>query len=323
MLKEITAVGRQPSDGCDAAVRFLLRAGGMLCEKPGDMMVEDDRLVNKRSQRAREQSAAGAAAADAHFIVNDAVDHGMLAYLQLQRAAVIHRQRHLFFISQLGHRLHDIHAVGAFDLVDAAEDENMGTVLLRGDDADNPAAAANERALIADVGVGVDLHHHRAVGDRGLCNDGDDVKIIALFGDDIGGRFVIGIGSAGSDRGNDRFHDRGLFRSDLGVCRYLQGPYKGKPAVFIAEALARALFTLGNAAFDAAVAAEQGILRYRILRYRAGFAVFDAGDAVDAVVVDYRLSVNDPDRPGGTYLLTRLASHTLADFNSYHFSQLL
>ena len=323
MFKEIAPVGRQPSDRRDAAVGLLFGAGGMLSEKAGDVVIEDYRLVDQRGKRTGEKTAAGAAAADAHLIVHNAVDHRMFTNLQLQNAAFIYSQRHLFFIAQLGHRLYDIHSVGALYLIHAAENKDMRTVLLGSNDADHAAIAADESPLVADMGVGVDFHHHRAVRDRGLCNYGDDVKVITLFRDYIGRRLIIRICRARAYRGDDRFHYRDLLRRCRCIRRDLQRPYEDQLAVFVAEPFARSLFSLRNTAFDAAITAKQRVLGDGVFRQRAGFAVFDAGDAVNTVVIDDRLLIDYFDSIRRAYLFTCPASHALADFNFYHFFQLL
>ena len=163
MLKEITAVRGKTSNWRDAAVWLLLRSGGMLREEACYMVIKDDGLVYERRKRTRKQTAAGAAASDAHFVVNFAVYHRVLSDLQLKRAAVVNGKRNFFLIAKLGHRFYHIHAIGAFDFVDASENQYMRTILFCRNYAYYSPTTAHKCSFVSNMGICVDFDHHRAV----------------------------------------------------------------------------------------------------------------------------------------------------------------
>ena len=181
-------------------------AGLVLGDDAGDVVVDDDDLVDEAAPLGGEHADGGRAAADAHPPLGDAVDDGRAAGLdgdggavvdgELDRLAVAEREQGGAGGAALG-----LGAAG--QVLDAAEREHLAAVLGGGDVADRLAAGADDGALGAEVAVGVDLHLDAAVAEDRLGDDGDDVGALDLAGDDEGGGLVVGVGGAGADAGDE------------------------------------------------------------------------------------------------------------------------
>jgi hypothetical protein len=85
----------------------------------------------------------------------------------------------------------------------AAEREHLRAVFAGRDVADRLTLRAHGRRLRAKIAVGIDLHLDAAIGEDALGHDRDHVDAVDLGRHDEGRRLVIGIGGAGTDRGDE------------------------------------------------------------------------------------------------------------------------
>ena len=67
------------------------------------------------------------------------------------------------------------------------------------------ALCANYAALCPEVAVSIDLQLDPAVTENSFRDHSDGIHSVKLRGDDEGSRFVVGISSAGADRGDELF----------------------------------------------------------------------------------------------------------------------
>ena len=160
---------------------------------------------------AGEYADGGRPAADPHALLGLAVDHRRLAGLDGEFRAAVDLEIQRLLVAKGEHRLagdHTLLLAAAGQMADAAECEHLRAVFGRGDMAHLLALGAHGRLLRADEAVGIDFQLQAAIAEDALGDDGDHVDVAMAAGDDEGRRLVVGIGSAGTNAGDDRFAGR-------------------------------------------------------------------------------------------------------------------
>ncbi len=204
---EVAARRRLPAAHLDAGRRHVEELAGLvLGQHAGDVVVDDDDLVDVAEPLLREDADRRRAAADAHALLLDAVDDRRLVGLDDDARAAVDLQLDRLLVAERHHHLAGdapflLRAAG--EVVDAAEGEELRAVLDRADVADRLAAVAHRRLLGAEVAVGVDLHLEAAVAEDAFGDDGDEVDALVLRGDDERRRLVVGIGRPRADAGDE------------------------------------------------------------------------------------------------------------------------
>ena len=175
----------------------------MLGEHAGDVVIDDDHLVDLAVPLLGEHADRGRAAADPHALFRDAVDDRRLAGLHDDRGAAVDRE---------------------FDRLAVAEPSSASQVT-RPSFLEPPVrwwtppsdsicepyspvvtwpigspSRADGGALRAEIAVGVDLHLDAAIAENALGHDGDHVDAVDFRRHDERRRLVVGIGGAGADR---------------------------------------------------------------------------------------------------------------------------
>ncbi len=181
---EVAARRRLAAAHADAGRRHVEEVAGLvLGQHAGDVIVDDDHLVDVALPLRREDADRRRAAADAHALFRRAVDDRRLVGLHDDRRAAVDLQldRLALHSASIVSQVTTAFLLGAAgQVVHAAERQHLRAVLDRGDVADRLALDAHRRLLGAEVAVGVDLHLDAAVAEDALGDDGDHVDAVVL-----------------------------------------------------------------------------------------------------------------------------------------------
>ena len=179
----------------------------VLGQHAGDVVVDDDHLVDMAHPLRREDADGGRAAADAHALLGDAVDDRAACRPapppSRRRRSPARRPRRLQSSSSASQVTTPSFLLPPVRWCTPPERQHLRAVLGRGDVADLLALHAHRRLLGAEIAVGVDLHLHAAVAEDALGHDRDHVDAVVLGRHDEGRRLVVGIGGGGADAGDE------------------------------------------------------------------------------------------------------------------------
>ena len=178
----------------------------MLGEHAGDVVVDDDHLVDVPEPLLGEDADRRRAAADAHAVLGGAVDDRRATGLDDQLGATLDRELDGALVAEREHHVAGDAALllaAAGEMLHPAERQHLGAVLHRGDVTDHLALRPHRRALRPDVAVGIDLHLEAAIAEDTLGDDRHRVDALVLRRHDERRRLVVGIGRARADPGHE------------------------------------------------------------------------------------------------------------------------
>ena len=192
----------------------------MLRKNAGDVIVDDDDLVDVPQPLLGEHADRRRSAADPHPFFSKPVDDRGRAGLDDDGLAAIDRELDRLSIREIEQRVAGDAAFllrASGQMMHAAERQHLRSVFARRHMADRFAFRAHRRLFGAEVAVGVDLRLDPAIAEDALGHDGDHVDFVHLRGNDERRGLIVGVGGARPDRGHEnrtrREGDRPTIRS--------------------------------------------------------------------------------------------------------------
>ena len=178
----------------------------MFGQDAGDVIVDDDHLIDLVAPLLGEHADRRRAAADPHALLMLAVDDRRLAGLHDHARAAVDDKLHAFAVAEIeqsvaGDAALFLAAVG--EVIDAAEREHLRAIFAGRHMADRFALGAHDCAFGAEMAVGVDFELDAAIAVDALGDDRHHVDPIDLGGNDEGRGLIVGIGGAGADGGDE------------------------------------------------------------------------------------------------------------------------
>ena len=204
---KIAAGRRAPALHLDAGrrnVEHLARL--MLRENAGDVIVDDDDLVDVPQPLLGEHADRRRSAANPHPLFSKPVDDRRRAGLDDDGLAAVDRELDRLSVRQVEQRVAGDAAFllrASGQMMHAAERQHLRSVFARRHMADRFAFRAHRRLFGAEVAVGVDLRLDAAIAEDALGHDGDHVDPVHLRGNDERRGLIVGVGRARPDRGHE------------------------------------------------------------------------------------------------------------------------
>ena len=182
-------------------------AGLVFGQHSGDVIVDDDDFIHLAEPLLRKHADRGRSAADTHAFFLHAVDDRRLVGLhdrwwrrRRSSARQLCRCR-----DSAGCRRYAVPslAAAAGQVTHAAERQHLRSVFVGGDVADGLTLRAHGAAFGAEMPVGIDFQLDAAVAENSLGHDRDHIHASDFGRNDERSGLVVGIGRAGTNRGDE------------------------------------------------------------------------------------------------------------------------
>src|SRR6202142_4800082 len=178
----------------------------MLGQDTGDVIVDDNHLIDLVAPLLAQHADRPRAASDPHALLKLAINDRRLAGLHDHARAAVNDKLDTFAVAEVeqsitGDAAFLLAAVGK--VIDAAEREHLRTIFAGRHMADWLALGAYNCAFRTEMAIGVDFELHAAIAVDALGDHRHHVDPIDLGGNDEGGGLIVGVGGAGADSGDE------------------------------------------------------------------------------------------------------------------------
>src|SRR5579862_970852 len=180
----------------------------MFGENAGDVVVDDNHVVDFAEPLLGKHADGGRAATNAHALFADSIDDRRLAGLHDDGGAFVDREFDGLAVAEIEQRLTGdctLVSAAAGKMADAAKGKHLRPVFRGGDVANRFALGAHRVLLWSEKSIGIDLKLDATIAEDALGHDGDHVDAFDFGRNNERRGFVVGIGGAGTDRCDEGF----------------------------------------------------------------------------------------------------------------------